>query len=87
MHIGKRIFVAAMAYVAASGAMTSQIIYIDDSGKGESNMLAHERDQVYRTVRWTQSHYRTKGQEQLLRFVPLYEIADEAYTIYFPIKK
>ncbi len=51
------------------------------------DMLAHERDQVYRTVRWTQSHYRTKGQEQLLRFVPLYEIADEAYTIYFPIKK
>lgn len=44
-----------------------------------------EYAQQYRTVRWTQSHYRTIGQTSLLRFKPLYEIADEAYTIYFPI--
>ena len=51
------------------------------------NILVREYAQQYRTVRWTQSHYRTIGQTSLLRFKPLYEIADEAYTIYFPINK
>ena len=50
-------------------------------------ILTREYDQQYATVRWTQSHYRTLGQEKLLRFRPLYEIADETYTIYFPVKK
>ena len=48
--------------------------------------LAREIDQQYRLVRWTQSHYRTKDQSIPLKFVPLYEIADEKYCIYFRIK-
>lgn len=51
------------------------------------NMLIREHNQQYRTVRWTQSHYRTTGQQHNIRFVPLYEIADETYSIYFPINK
>jgi hypothetical protein len=31
--------------------------------------------------------YRAVGQERGLRFAPLYEITDERYTVYFPIKK
>ncbi|WP_424766965.1 beta-L-arabinofuranosidase domain-containing protein [Paenibacillus sp. sgz302251] len=31
--------------------------------------------------------YRTTGQERGIRFVPLYEIEDQAYTVYFPVKK
>jgi hypothetical protein len=31
--------------------------------------------------------YRTKGQGQGIRFVPLYEVTDEAYTVYFPVVK
>lgn len=58
--------------------------------KGDANhpstFLQREMDQQYRTVRWTQSHYRTIGQQNMLRLKPLYEIADEAYTIYFPVK-
>jgi hypothetical protein len=58
--------------------------------KGDANhpstFLQREMDQQYRTVRWTQSHYRTFGQQKMIRLKPLYEIADEAYTIYFPIK-
>ena len=50
-------------------------------------MMRREMDQQYRTVRWQQSHYRTTTREQMLRFKPLYEIADEAYTIYFPVGK
>jgi len=52
-----------------------------------STFLQRELDQQYRTVRWTQSHYRTLGQQNMIRLKPLYEIADETYTIYFPISK
>ncbi len=30
--------------------------------------------------------YRTAGQERGIRFIPLYEVQDERYTVYFPIK-
>ena len=33
-----------------------------------------------------QRGYRTRGQERGIRFVPLYEVQDEAYAVYFPIK-
>jgi uncharacterized protein len=37
---------------------------------------------------WTvwQTGYRTINQERSLRFKPLYEVVDERYTIYFPVK-
>jgi DUF1680 family protein len=34
---------------------------------------------------WTLG-YRTRGQERGFRFVPLYEVQDEPYTVYFPIR-
>jgi DUF1680 family protein len=38
---------------------------------------------------WTmwQSGYRTRGQERGLRFIPLYEIRDEPYTVYFAVSE
>jgi hypothetical protein len=38
---------------------------------------------------WTywRGDYRTRGQRQDFRLVPLHEIRDEIYTVYFPIKK
>lgn len=51
------------------------------------SILTNEYDQEYKTVKWKQSHYRTTGQFQNIRFKPLYEVGDEKYTIYFPIKK
>jgi uncharacterized protein len=36
---------------------------------------------------WNPGYYRTRGQERGIRFVPLYEIKDEAYTVYFPIRE
>jgi hypothetical protein len=35
--------------------------------------------------RWT-VRYRVRGQERGLRFIPLYEVVDQPYTLYFPIK-
>ncbi len=55
--------------------------------KHPASFLQRELDQQYRTVRWVQSHYRTMNQDKIVRFKPLYEIGDEAYTIYFPVKK
>jgi hypothetical protein len=31
------------------------------------------------------SGYRTQGQERNFRFIPLYNVVDEAYTVYFPV--
>jgi DUF1680 family protein len=42
----------------------------------------NERD----SSRW-RTGYRTQGQEQNIRFIPLYEIQDESYAVYFPIDK
>ena len=60
-------------------------VQIKGDAKNPASFLQREMDQQYRTVRWTQSHYRTVGQDRMTRLKPLYEIADEAYTIYFPI--
>ncbi|WP_235549529.1 beta-L-arabinofuranosidase domain-containing protein [Paenibacillus sp. Soil766] len=35
---------------------------------------------------WNVGYYRTKGQNEGIRFIPLYEIKDETYTVYFPVK-
>jgi DUF1680 family protein len=40
----------------------------------------NERD----SSRW-RTGYRTQGQRQNVRFIPLYEIQDECYAVYFPI--
>jgi hypothetical protein len=30
--------------------------------------------------------YRTVGQERGVRFIPLYQVTDERYTVYFPVR-
>ena len=32
------------------------------------------------------SWYRTVGQDRGIRFVPLFEVTDERYTVYFPVR-
>jgi DUF1680 family protein len=36
---------------------------------------------------WNVGYYRTKGQDMGIRFIPLYEIKDETYTVYFPVEQ
>lgn len=52
-----------------------------------ASILYREHEQQYRVARWKQSHYNTIGQAHNIKFVPLYEIGDERYNIYFPIEK
>jgi uncharacterized protein len=42
----------------------------------------NERD----SSRW-RTGYRTQGQRQNIRFIPLYEIQDECYAVYFPLQE
>jgi hypothetical protein len=46
-------------------------------------MLVPDSDREF--SRW-RIGYRTTGQAQNFRLIPLYEIRDEAYAIYFPIE-
>jgi len=68
-------------------AAASDEVTLKGDVKHPASFLQRELDQQYRTVRWVQSHYRTMNQDKIVRFKPLYEIGDEAYTIYFPVKK
>jgi DUF1680 family protein len=36
---------------------------------------------------WLFGQYRTIHQDKGIRFIPLYELTDEAYTVYFPVRK
>lgn len=48
-----------------------------------STMLVPDRERNHSW--WNTGYYRTRGQDRGLRFIPLYEVKDEAYTVYFPV--
>lgn len=45
--------------------------------------LMPRMEHTYATFPWQQSTYETAGQQRNILFKPLYEITDEAYTLYF----
>ncbi len=56
-----------------------------DNGEPES-ALAYVTEHTYSTFPWQQSSYRTKNQENDIMFIPLYDVTDEQYTVYFTQK-
>lgn len=72
--------------IVLAGICDKEISLKGDSKKTES-ILLREFEQEYKLVRWKQSHYHTINQENSIKFIPLYEVVDERYTIYFPIVK
>jgi len=38
-------------------------------------------------MKWLLPNYRAVGQDRGLRFKPLYDIVDEPYTVYFPVRR
>ncbi|MGN0637104.1 MAG: beta-L-arabinofuranosidase domain-containing protein [Huintestinicola sp.] len=54
-------------------------------GEPES-ALAYTTEHTYSTFPWQQSVYRTVGQPENFDLVPLYDITDEPYTVYFTKK-
>lgn len=72
--------------IVLAGIADSDVTLKGDIAKPES-ILSPEYEQEYKLVRWKQSHYRTINQAKNIKFMPLYEVADEHYTIYFPVEK
>lgn len=59
-------------------------LYMKDNNP--ANALTPVVEHTYGTFPWMQSCYRSVGQNANISFVPLYEVTDEAYTVYFTIK-
>lgn len=55
-------------------------------GEPPVNALVSVTEHTYDTFPWRQSVYRTVGQPENFDFVPLYDVTDEEYTIYFTVK-
>ena len=48
-----------------------------------AGFLDKTTEHVYDVFVWLQNNYRTKHQSKNIKLIPLYEINDEPYTIYF----
>ncbi|MBO4864626.1 MAG: glycoside hydrolase family 127 protein [Eubacterium sp.] len=48
-----------------------------------SEFLDKVSERTYDTFVWLQNNYRTKHQQRNFKLIPLYDVKDEAYTIYF----
>jgi hypothetical protein len=69
--------------VVLAGLCGEERVLYGDKGNPEM-MLAPDNEREW--TMW-QPGYRTRHQERGLRFVPLYEIRDEPYTVYFPVRE
>ncbi len=60
-------------------------IYMD--GNNPETALAYVTEHTYSTFPWQQSTYRTINQPESIEFIPLYDVTDEQYTVYFTRKE
>lgn len=51
------------------------------------SFLAPRNEHTYETYPWQQNHYSTRNQDINFELKPLYEVMDEAYTVYFTAKQ
>ena len=63
-----------------------------DSGlRGDLNdpdsILLPEQSHTYGAFVWTQNVYQTRSQKENFRMIPLYEVTDEKYTVYYTVKE
>lgn len=56
------------------------------SSDDPADILFPVSEHTYDSFPWLQSTYRTKGQDKELTFIPLYDVMDEKYTVYFTKK-
>ena len=56
------------------------------TSNGIPGVLRQAQEHTYTTFPWQQSTYRTVGQDRETTFVPLYEVTDEKYTVYWTKK-
>jgi DUF1680 family protein len=69
-------------YTARPNYRISGITLTGNPAQPESLLTPdNEREWIY----WRKG-YRTRGQAQNIRFIPLYEVRDEVFTVYFPVE-
>ena len=56
------------------------------TGESACEMLKRRITHTYSTFPWQQDHFITTGQDENTEFIPLYEVEDQAYTVYFQMK-
>ncbi len=67
--------------VVLAGLCDEERLLFGDSSRPETLLIP---DQECLAYSW-RSGYRTVGQERGLQFIPLYEVCDECYAVYFPV--
>ena len=60
-----------------------RMLHVPDASHPEQ-ILVHDNEREWGS--W-KSTFRTQGQERGIRFIPLYEVGYEPYSIYFPIRQ
>jgi len=69
--------------VVLGGLCDEERVLYGDKGDPET-MLTPDNEREW--TMWRPG-YRTRNQERGFRFIPLYEIRDEGYTVYFPVRE
>jgi len=69
--------------VVLAGLCDEERTLLGDMARPET-MLIPDNEREFNTWRGT---YRATGQDRGLRFKPLHDIADERYTVYFPVRR
>lgn len=67
--------------------LTADVDVIYGDFENPADFLSPVSEHTYDTYIWLQNNYRTKKQPRSIKFVPLYDVKDEAYTIYFEERK
>jgi len=66
--------------------ITDHVNHLDQSKSKTGKLLRRRMEHTYETFTWSQNIYETSGQKENIRFKPLYDVTDEAYTVYFEMK-
>lgn len=69
--------------VVLAGLTKEERLLAVDADRPE-NVLTPDRERNHSW--WNAGYYRTRGQSVNFRFIPLHEIKDECYTVYFPVE-
>ena len=67
--------------------ITEDVDVIEGDFDKPSEFMDAVTEHTYETFIWLQNNYRTKRQKKNFKLIPLYDVKDEAYTLYFEEKK
>ncbi|MFC5469099.1 beta-L-arabinofuranosidase domain-containing protein [Cohnella suwonensis] len=70
--------------VVLAGLIEEERRLLGDPSRPET-LLAPDRERNHSW--WNTGYYRTKGQVRGFRFIPLYEVKDQKYAVYFPVER